>query len=479
MKKFLRKLGRFEHTHAHELAVLCGAMALLVMVGVFVAWGAPRVVHAWIIYIYPFTYTPVTTGGNTTLSWHAPTADTCWLSGPHTPCYPGKAGEICGYAANGADGSYTVGPITEPSYYVISCHNVSGGWGSQEGNGQNSLMVVPTPPASPTTLSSFTANPASVANGAQSGLYWSGTKGTNFSSCQLTGGQWGSTGAWFTALPGSVPTQALTTTTTYTFNCFDTNGTSAGARTATVTVAPPVTPDACSNIAGNQSAAPANGTANANGTCSCNSGYTLQGSSCVATPPVVDACTNIAGNQTTPPANGSASGGVCSCNSGYALQGSSCVAVPVCSGAHQTGTPPNCTCDVGFQMQGGVCVQVQCPGQNEVNWPACTCAAGYSRDAGTNMCIHDPVLSILVNGLAATRVRKGTSVVVTWSATGVAAGSCSVTTNTGATLGSSDSGSVSNAVGNQTTYRLSCSNEAGTAVSKEANATLIPEVIEK
>ena len=165
--------------------------------------------------------------------------------------------------------------------------------------------------------------------------------------------------------------------------------------------------------------------------------------------------------------------------SGSTYNGSACVPLPVCTGAHQVGTPPNCACDVGYQMQGGSCVQVQCPGAHEVNWPACSCAAGYERDAGTNMCIREPQLDVTVNGQDAVRVRRGSDVTVAWSATGVAAGSCSVATNAGVSLASGDSGSRTTAVTYQTTYRLTCSNDAGSPVSKEANATLIPEVIEQ
>lgn len=211
-------------------------------------------------------------------------------------------------------------------------------------------------------------------------------------------------------------------------------------------------------------------------TVNCPAGQTAQGGACVA---AVDVCSNIAGMQATPPANGTSSGGLCSCNTGYSLQGTSCVPVAACAGAHQVGTPPNCTCDVGYQMQGGICVQVLCPGQNEVNWPTCSCAPGYTRDGGTNMCIRQPVLNIKVNGLDAVRVRKGSSVTITWSASGVASGSCRVTTNTGTTIASGDSGTTASAVGNQTTYRLTCTNDAGSATTKEANVTLIPELIEQ
>lgn len=165
------------------------------------------------------------------------------------------------------------------------------------------------------------------------------------------------------------------------------------------------------------------------------------------------------------------------CPGGVAPVGNSCPQVQSC-GQNQLGTPPNCTCEVGYQMQGGVCVQQMCPGAHEVNWPSCTCASGYVRDGATAMCIREAVLNIQVNNAAATRVRKGNTVSLTWSATGVAAGSCSVRTNAGTTLSSGDSGSLTPTVGSQTTYTLRCLNDAGTTVSKSANVTLIPTVDE-
>jgi hypothetical protein len=89
-----------------------------------------------------------------------------------------------------------------------------------------------------------------------------------------------------------------------------------------------------------------------------------------------------------------------------------------------------------------------------------------------------PTLSITVNGQDAVRVRRGSSVSVAWSATGVTAGSCRVTTNTGATLSASDSGTQSATINNQTAYTLSCSSGTRT-VSETANVTLIPEFIEQ
>lgn len=165
------------------------------------------------------------------------------------------------------------------------------------------------------------------------------------------------------------------------------------------------------------------------------------------------------------------------CPGGVAPVGNSCPQVQSC-GPNQLGTPPNCTCEIGYRMDEGVCVPQLCAGPNEVNWPTCSCASGYSRDAGTNQCIQSPVLDIEVNGLGTTRVRKGSSVTVTWSASAVLDGSCAVRTNSNQTIGTGTSGSRTVTIGNQTTFRLTCQNQAGTQVSKEANVTLIPDFIE-
>ncbi len=475
----------------HTLVTLGGVAALLFAITLLAGSGLPSKVYAWIIYVYPVTYTPVVTGGYTTISWQAPTSDVCNIYGSTLPtCVSGEGGEgeggeeeddgetpLCYASFGGANGSVYTGPINAATTYTISCQNYSGGWGSSDAYGANSITVVPTPPATPTTLGSFYANPSSIPNGSATTLYWGGVKGTNFSSCRLNGGQFGDA-TWYSTLPGSVATVPLTASITYWMICYDTDGGNTGWRSAPVTVAvAPVVTDTCSNITGNQATAPANGTASG-GVCTCNAGFTLQGASCVANP--VDACSNIAGMQSGAPTNGSASGGVCSCNAGFTLQGASCVAIPAsCTGANQVGTPPNCTCDVGYQMQAGTCVQNVCAGQNEVNWPTCSCATGFTRDTVTSMCIRQAVLNITINGDDAVRVRKGTQVRVSWDATGVVVGSCRVTTNTGTTTGSTDAGTVSTTVANQTTYRLTCTNDAGSSVSKEVNATLIPEVIEQ
>ncbi|MCC7500455.1 hypothetical protein IT396_01475 [Candidatus Nomurabacteria bacterium] len=167
------------------------------------------------------------------------------------------------------------------------------------------------------------------------------------------------------------------------------------------------------------------------------------------------------------------------CQSGYTIQGSTCEPNATCSGAHQLGTPPNCTCEVGYIMQYGSCVAVACPGAHEVNYPACTCGSGYTRDAGSGQCVMQPALELQVNGADAARVRAGSGVEIIWNATGVQAGSCTVRTSAGTTISSGvNSGSSEYTVAGQTIFRLSCLNDAGGVVTDEAVVNIIPTFIE-
>jgi hypothetical protein len=469
MKRFLRKVRKVKLSRVQEIALLCGAMALLIMAAVFVSGGGmERVARA------------VATGGLSPYSLTAGIFPCSWTDScaPTTTYYfsltasPGSivSGQavLLTYTAGSRSSDGVVGNFCDGNWLNnllgISCTLTDFGTVySPSGSMTGSVYAYPTAtrtytlcqtgvgakctsatvyvtqpaPSAPTTLTSLAANPATVTSGSPASLSWTGVKGTRFSACRLVGGQWGASGAWFTAHPGSISTSPLTTTTTYNMACYDTDGASTPWRSATVTVTAPAGPDICTDVPGVQNSVP---------------------SGCAGpVPSPVGTCVP----------------------SGSTYNGSACVPLPVCTGAHQVGTPPNCACDVGYQMQGGSCVQMQCPGAHEVNWPACSCEAGYVRDAGTNACVREPELDITVNGQEAVRVRRGSDVTVAWSATGVTAGSCRVTTNTGATLASADSGSQAATVDHQTTYTLSCTNDAGSGVSKEANATLIPEVIEQ
>jgi hypothetical protein len=469
MKRFLRKVRKVKLSRVQEIALLCGAMALLLMAAVFVSGGGmERVARAvatggispWsqTASIFPCSWTgscaPVTTqyfgfsaspvsivpGQAVLLSYTAGSRSSDGVIGNY--CDGNFLNQALGISCTLTDFGtvYTTGYSMSGSVYAYPtatrtytfCRTGPGGQCTSA-----TVYVTQPAPSAPTTLTSLAASPATVMSGSPASLSWTGVKGTRFSACRLVGGQWGASGAWFTAHPGSISTSPLTTTTTYNMACYDTDGASTPWRSATVTVTAPAGPDICTDVPGVQNSVPP----------------------------------GCAGPVPSPV-------GTC-VPSGSTYNGSACVPLPVCTGAHQVGTPPNCACDVGYQMQGGSCVQMQCPGAHEVNWPACSCEAGYVRDAGTNACVREPELDITVNGQEAVRVRRGNDVTVAWSATGVTAGSCRVTTNTGATLASADSGSQAATVDHQTTYTLSCTNDAGSGVSKEANATLIPEVIEQ
>lgn len=154
MKKFFKKINNLAHKHLRKLAVVGSSIALLLMLAVFVSLGIPNTVYAWIIYITA-TYTPVTTGGYTTISWSAPTSDYCYIFGPTLPCVLNKSGTayICSQYVAGPNGSVYTGPINGATTYTFSCTNVSGGVGSSQGDGSASLTVTPTAPSCP--VSSF------------------------------------------------------------------------------------------------------------------------------------------------------------------------------------------------------------------------------------------------------------------------------------------------------------------------------------
>jgi hypothetical protein len=115
---------------------------LVLAVSLFFIGATAPLVYAWIITI-SISYTPVTTGGYTTISWSAPTSDVCSLLGPTLPLNCSAPTCFNGVTVAGESGSVYTGPINGSTYYTINCHNVSGGIGSSEGNGSNSLTVVP------------------------------------------------------------------------------------------------------------------------------------------------------------------------------------------------------------------------------------------------------------------------------------------------------------------------------------------------
>lgn len=203
----------------------------------------PAIAYAWTIYVYPVTYTPVLSGGNTTISWdaHVGSADYCTISGPtfnssNSTCVGRDSAMYCYAYVPGQYGSVTTGPINGSYTYSIGCVNVDDGGGG--GSGSNSVTVSP---IIPTSISSFSASPSTLPS-VNSGttLSWSGTGGTYFTGCLLSGGQYGS--GTSVGISGSLSTNALSTATSYTLTCTD-SYTGSVSRSTTVLVGSSVSAD--------------------------------------------------------------------------------------------------------------------------------------------------------------------------------------------------------------------------------------------
>jgi hypothetical protein len=311
------------------------------------------------------------------------------------------------------------------------------------------LTVYPTSPT-PSTLTSFTASPASIITGARSTLSWSGSKGTNFSACQLSGGQWGS-GTWFSALPGNVQTNPLTTTTTYQFNCFDTTGASTGSRSATVTVTAPLGP--CNDIP-TQPSVPNN---------------------CVTPTPAPGTCVPTGGSY-------SSTANRCSCPAGQRVSGTACVPNPLCSNGLNDSYAPSCTCPAGRYQPLGSSTCIPLPvcanGLNSSYSPSCTCPAGQAQVLGGSTC----VLEGAINNLSAdpTRVRKGGTITLSWSTSNM--DSCTLrgpVSGAVATISSALSGTLSRVIANQSIYTLTCVDSTGTSRAQSVTVNLVPDTIER
>jgi hypothetical protein len=454
----------------HELSVMCGSMAMLLMLVVFVSAGVPSKVYAWIIYVYPVTYTPVTTGGYTTISWNAPTSDRCSIIGPTLPCISGfggigshlpgvsSGGSYCSKTVEGANGSVYTGPINAPTTYTISCANDSGGWGSSEAYGSNSITVYPTPPAppppppvTPTTLTSFTATPNSFTGSGRATLAWNGTKGTKYSACQLVGGQWGS-GTWFSALPGSIQTNALTATTNYSMACYNTDGTGTGWRNATVTVTP--APLGVCNDIPLQASVP---------------------SGCVTPVPAPGVCTPNGGSY-------SASSNTCACPAGKHLSGTTCVVNPLCSNGLNNSYAPSCTCPSGQYQPLGVSSCVALPvctnGLDSSYSPSCTCPGGQVQAGGGATCV--PQGSIISFTANPSRVLAGRPASITWSTSHMSSCSVSAFAASGTSVLSTALSSVSTPVVNsRTVFTLTCIDASSATYSSSVTVSLIPQTIEQ
>ena len=157
--------------------------------------------------------TTVATGTAATLTWSSTNATACTASG-------GWSG------AKATSGNVSTGALSVTTSYTLTC---SGASGSTPAMATATVSVTPpaptvTPPAPTVTLS---ANPTIIGTGTAATLTWSSTNAT---SCTASGG-WG--GAESTS--GSIPTGALTATTSYTLTCSGAGGSKSATATVTVT----------------------------------------------------------------------------------------------------------------------------------------------------------------------------------------------------------------------------------------------------
>jgi hypothetical protein len=301
-------------------------------------------------------------------------------------------------------------------------------------------------------------------------LVWTGAKGTNFSACDLAGGQWGS-GTWFSALPGSIATNALTANTTYGMDCFDTDGGSTGWQSATVTV---TAAPSCSNGLD----------INSYPSCTCPTNQTQSGSSCVAltcpagysgTYPncVAPSCSNGLDINSYPS---------CTCPANQTQSGSSCIALTCSNGLAYATYGPSCTCPSGqyqpLASNSCVALPVCANGLNQSYSPSCTCPSGQVQVQGGSTC----VVAGAINSLTAnpSRVLKGNSPTISWSTSNMATCVLSGFAATGTSvLSSALSSSVTPAVTGKTIYTLSCADQAGIAYSSSVTVNLIPQTVEQ
>lgn len=156
----------------------------------------------------PISASPSTVepGGSSTLSWSTSNCSSATLNGGGTS----------------VSGSTSTGALYNATAYTLVA--------SGPGNSVSSSVTV----SIYCRVSSFTASPSSINYNATSTLGWSASSGC--SSAVLSGGQWG--GGVGTSPNSGATTNALTSTTTYTFSV---SGNSSDSRQVTVTVAAPCT----------------------------------------------------------------------------------------------------------------------------------------------------------------------------------------------------------------------------------------------
>ena len=146
----------------------------------------------------------------------------------------------------------------------------------------------------------------------------------------------------------------------------------------------------------------ANSTYNGSGQCVCNSGYFLNGNTCITASVM---CSNYYGTNSTPTGQINAQGGpTCGCVSGYQWNSSNtqCVAAtPTCT-ANSTYNGSICTCNSGYFSSGGACVTGSQSCQSTYGpystWAGektaqggllCGCSTGYQVDTSNTTCVQN------------------------------------------------------------------------------------------
>jgi hypothetical protein len=463
LKKLKKRANRLKHNQLSELALMTGAMALLIVVAVIIRIGAPSVARAFYIPVTP-SYTPVMTGGYTTISWTAYDADYCYIGYSASPtaghlsgetCYgggtkAGYGGTYCSLYVQGRAGrsyniagSATAGPMNGATTYNIACYN-QGGWNS--GSGSNSITVYPTP-RTPTTLNYFYASPSTIPYNTSATLYYSGNRGTDGVGLYLA--NYGYLSGW----SGSIARGPLTGNATYGIYTVDNYYGWVGPWNTTVTVSAPVAPK---------------------GPCNDIPAATTLPNGCVA--PAVAPGTCI-------PSGGSYSAGsnTCTCPVGKHLEGTACVANPLCANGLNDSYAPSCACPAGQYQPGGVSYCVVLPvctnGLSQAYSPSCTCPAGQVQVSGGSTCV--PKGEIHSMTAQPSRVRKGNTGTVSWNTSAMVSCTLKGPVN-GAmqTLSTELSGTRTVTITNQSVYTLSCADQSGASYSSTATINLIPEVEE-
>lgn len=165
MKNFFTKLQKFPLRQSAKVAALSGSVALLLM-AVLVRAVIPVPAQAYTIYP-SMSYTPVATGGYTTISWSAPGAANCTLSHPQgTGTLPGEycySPSSCYITVYASSGSSSAGPMNSAVRYDLYCHNGTS-------SGTTNITVTPTSCASSNFGSPWNSNSYLIYSGGQGSI---------------------------------------------------------------------------------------------------------------------------------------------------------------------------------------------------------------------------------------------------------------------------------------------------------------------